>query len=176
MLPWTMFDRRWVGMVIVDEFSRECLSIDVARRLTSEDVLCRLSELFCRQGVPRYIRSDNGPEFTAKAARAWLKRVGGQTLFIEPGSETEPASVGTESQRTDTSNRSTASSLMNYSTARSSTRSWRQRYSSIGGEWSTTRDGRTAHWATGPPRPRRFWWIRRLSLRSSLRIHHLLKV
>lgn len=76
-------------LVILDEFTRECLSIDVARKLTSEDVLCRLSELFCRRGVPRYIRSDNGPEFTAKAVRAWLKRVDVQTLFIEPGSPWE---------------------------------------------------------------------------------------
>ena len=73
-------------LVILDECSRECLSIDVARKLTSEDVLCRLSELFCRRGVPGYLRSDNGPEFTASCVREWLKRVGVQTLFIEPGS------------------------------------------------------------------------------------------
>ena len=64
----------------------ECLSIDVGRRLNSEHVLARLAELFVRRGVPEYIRSDNGPEFTAKAVRRWLPRVGVQTLFIEPGS------------------------------------------------------------------------------------------
>jgi transposase InsO family protein len=61
----------------------------VARRLTSDDVLERLSDLFVRRGVPEYIRSDNGPEFTAKAVREWLGRVGVGTLYIEPGSPWE---------------------------------------------------------------------------------------
>ena len=55
-------------LTVIDEFTRECLAIDVSRRLTSEDVLERLSDLFVRRGVPEYIRSDNGSEFTAKAA------------------------------------------------------------------------------------------------------------
>ena len=76
-------------LTIIDEYSRECLAIDVARRLTSEDVLERLSDLFVRRGVPDHIRSDNGPEFTAKAVRGWLDRVGVKTLFIEPGSPWE---------------------------------------------------------------------------------------
>ena len=76
-------------LVVVDEHTRECLSIDVARRLTSEDVLERLSDLFVRRGVPLYIRSDNGPEFTAKCVRQWLSRVEVKTLFIEPGSPWE---------------------------------------------------------------------------------------
>jgi transposase InsO family protein len=62
------------------------MSIDVARRLTSEDVLERLSDLFVCRGVPDYIRSDNGPEFTATRVREWLARVEVKTLFIEPGS------------------------------------------------------------------------------------------
>ena len=53
-------------LTIVDEFTRECLAIDVAKKLTSEDVLERLSDLFVRRGVPEHIRSDNGSEFTAK--------------------------------------------------------------------------------------------------------------
>jgi len=61
----------------------------VARRLTSEDVLERLSDLFVRRGVPAYIRSDNGPEFTAKKVTDWLKRLEVNTLFIEPGSPWE---------------------------------------------------------------------------------------
>ena len=61
---------------VIDEYTRECLAIDVARRLTSDDVLERLSDLFVRRGVPGHIRSDNGPEFTAKAVREWLGRVG----------------------------------------------------------------------------------------------------
>jgi putative transposase len=74
---------------VIDEYTRECLAIDVARRLTSDDVLERLAELFVRRGVPDHIRSDNGPEFTAKAVRGWLGRVGVGTLFIEPGSPWE---------------------------------------------------------------------------------------
>src|SRR4051812_42120522 len=74
---------------VIDEFTRECLSIDVARRLTSDDVLERLSDLFVRRGVPGHIRSDNGPEFTAKMVREWLGRVGVKTLYIEPGSPWE---------------------------------------------------------------------------------------
>lgn len=76
-------------LVIVDEYTRECLLIDVRRRLTSEDVLERLAELFVERGTPRYIRSDNGPEFTARRVREWLERVEVKTLFIEPGSPWE---------------------------------------------------------------------------------------
>ncbi len=76
-------------LVVVDEFSRECLAIDVARRLNSTDVLDCLGELFVSRGLPDYIRSDNGPEFTAKAVRDWLQKLGVQTLFIEPGSPWE---------------------------------------------------------------------------------------
>lgn len=76
-------------LVVVDEFTRECLSIDVARRLTSEDVLDRLTDLFVRRGLPEHIRSDNGPEFTAKRVRDWLSFLEVKTLFIEPGSPWE---------------------------------------------------------------------------------------
>jgi transposase InsO family protein len=76
-------------LTVIDEFTRECLAIDVARRLTSDDVLERLSDLFVRRGVPGHIRSDNGPEFTAEAVRGWLGRVGVTTLFIGPGSPWE---------------------------------------------------------------------------------------
>jgi len=67
-------------LTLIDEYARECLAIDVARRLTSEDVLERPSDLFVRRGVPDYIRSDNGPEFAAKAVRLWLARGRGQRL------------------------------------------------------------------------------------------------
>ena len=76
-------------LTIVDEFTRECLAIDVARKLNSDDVLERLTWLFVTRGVPEHIRSDNGPEFTAKAVRTWLAKVGVKTLFIEPGSPWE---------------------------------------------------------------------------------------
>jgi putative transposase len=76
-------------LTIIDEYTRECLAIDVARRLNSEDVLFRLEHLFVFRGIPDYTRSDNGSEFTAKAVRTWLERVGVKTLYIEPGSPWE---------------------------------------------------------------------------------------
>ena len=83
-------DGRVIRMLtLIDEHTRECLAIDVARSLKSEDVLERLSDLFVRRGVPTYIRSDNGAEFTATKVRDWLARVGVKTLLIEPGSPWE---------------------------------------------------------------------------------------
>jgi len=76
-------------LTLIDEYSRECLSIDVGRKLSSEDVLERLTMLFSTRGVPDYIRSDNGSEFTATAVRDWLAKVGVKTLFITPGSPWE---------------------------------------------------------------------------------------
>jgi len=76
-------------LTLVDEYTRECLAIDVARQLNSEDVLERLAWLMATRGVPDHIRSDNGPEFTAGAVREWLKGVGVKTLFITPGSPWE---------------------------------------------------------------------------------------
>jgi transposase InsO family protein len=76
-------------LTVIDEHTRECLAIDVGRRLTADDVLHRLSELFILRGTPAYIRSDNGPEFAAKAVRGWLGELGVTTLFIEPGSPWE---------------------------------------------------------------------------------------
>ena len=68
---------------------RECLAIDVARKLNHDDVLERLSWLMATRGVPEHIRSDNGSEFTATAVRDWLKRVDVKTLYITPGSPWE---------------------------------------------------------------------------------------
>ena len=76
-------------LTLMDEYTRECLAIDVARRLGSDDVLERLTDLFIRRGVPRYLRSDNGSEFTAHGVRDWLRRVRVKTLYIEPGSPWE---------------------------------------------------------------------------------------
>ena len=76
-------------LTVIDEWSRECLAIKVAPRLRSDDVLATLTELMVRRGVPEYIRSDNGPEFTAKRVREWIEKVGTKTLFIEPGSPWE---------------------------------------------------------------------------------------
>jgi putative transposase len=77
---------------VIDEYTRECPAIDVARKLKSDDVLERLSDLFVRRGVPEHIRSDNGPEFT-KAVRDRPVRVGSKALFIEPGSPWEDGHV-----------------------------------------------------------------------------------
>jgi putative transposase len=76
-------------LTVVDEYTRECLAIDVARQMTSDDVLERLAWLFVIRGVPEHLRSDNGPEFTAKVVREWLAEAGVKTLFIEPGSPWE---------------------------------------------------------------------------------------
>jgi putative transposase len=76
-------------LVIVDEYTRECLSIDVARQLRSDDVLARLADLYARRGTPQYLRSDNGSEFTADRVRKWLSRLQVNTLFITPGSPWE---------------------------------------------------------------------------------------
>ncbi len=61
----------------------------VKRNLKSEDVLECLTELFRKKGIPDYIRSDNGSEFSAKQVRKWLNELGVKTLFIEPGSPWE---------------------------------------------------------------------------------------
>ena len=73
-------------LTLIDEYSRQCLALLVARSIKSDDVLHCLSNLFLIYGVPENIRSDNGPEFTATAVRNWLERVGIKTAFIEPGS------------------------------------------------------------------------------------------
>lgn len=74
---------------VVDEYSRECLAIRVNRRLNSNDVIDVLSNLFLLRGIPAYIRSDNGPEFIAKAVRRWIAAVGANTAYITPGSPWE---------------------------------------------------------------------------------------
>jgi len=76
-------------LTVIDEHSRACLAIEVARRLRSDDVLQVLTELFVRHGAPDHIRSDNGSEFTAKAVQDWLRRVAVKTLYIAPGSPWE---------------------------------------------------------------------------------------
>lgn len=83
-------DHRTLKMLtVIDEYSRECLAIIVQRKIKSDDVLDCLSNLFLIYGIPEHIRSDNGPEFTAKAVREWLERLGVRTAFIEPGSPWE---------------------------------------------------------------------------------------
>jgi len=74
---------------VIDEYTRECLAVKVARRLTHKDVLEVLMDLFIQRGVPVHIRSDNGSEFTAKKVRLFLSRLSVKPLFIEPGSPWE---------------------------------------------------------------------------------------
>ena len=81
--------RKFRMLNVVDEFTRECLSIRVARRLRSADVIDVLADLFIMRGVPGHIRSDNGPEFVATAVKGWIKGVGAQTAYNEPGSPWE---------------------------------------------------------------------------------------
>lgn len=77
--------RRLKMLPVVDEFSRECLTVKVARSLTAPDVVRALDQLFKGHGAPRYLRSDNGPELVARAVREWLAQAGVETLYIEPG-------------------------------------------------------------------------------------------
>jgi len=76
-------------LTILDAYTRESLAILVARHISSQDVINQLFHLFVFRSIPEHIRSDNGPEFTAKAIRHWLSRLGVETLFIEPGSPWE---------------------------------------------------------------------------------------
>jgi len=74
---------------IIDEYTRECLATLVNRKIKADDVIDQLFNLFVFRGIPQHIRSDNGPEFTAKAVRGWLNKLDVKTLFIEPGSPWE---------------------------------------------------------------------------------------
>jgi len=89
MIARTADGRAFRILNIIDEYTRECLAILVKRHIKSQDVIDLLFELFIFRGLPEHIRSDNGPEFAAKAIRRWLTRLGVETLFIEPGSPWE---------------------------------------------------------------------------------------
>jgi len=133
-------------LTIVDEFTRECLAIDVAKRLTSDDVLKRLSELFVHRGVPEHIRSDNGSEFTTKCVREWLGQVGVKTLFIEPGSPWEDGYMESFNGklRDELLAREAFDTLLE---GKVLIERWRQHYK--------TPSGRTAPWDTDPRLPSR---------------------
>ena len=78
---------KWLSLV--DEYTRECLLLEVERSLKAVDVVELISEVMLIRGVPGHIRSDNGPEFIAAAIREYLERAGVATLYIEPGSPWE---------------------------------------------------------------------------------------
>ena len=81
--------RRIRLMTLIDEFTRECLAIRVARRINSLGVIETLADVMLIHGIPQHIRSDNGAEMTAKVIRSWLDQLGTRTLYIEPGSPWE---------------------------------------------------------------------------------------
>jgi transposase InsO family protein len=81
--------RKYRMLNIVDEFTHECLAIRIDRKLKSVNVIDTLSDLFILRGVPEHIRSDNGPEFVAKAVQEWIAAVGAKTAYITPGSPWE---------------------------------------------------------------------------------------
>jgi putative transposase len=76
-------------LTLIDEYTRECLAIRVARRLGSQEVIETLADVMLVRGIPEYLRSDHGPEFVARELRKWLGKLGTGTLYIEPGSPWE---------------------------------------------------------------------------------------
>jgi putative transposase len=89
-----VFDRTQDGqpikiLTLIDEFTRESLSIHVARSIKGDDLIELLAGVMLERGMPKHIRSDNGPEFAAEAVRSWLKSMRTETLFVEPGAPWE---------------------------------------------------------------------------------------
>ena len=76
-------------LTLIDEYTRECLALRVARRLGSLDVMDAVADVMLMRGIPAHLRSDNGPEFIAACVRQWLAALGVRTLYIEPGSPWE---------------------------------------------------------------------------------------
>jgi len=125
-------DGRAVRMLnIIDEYTRECLAISVGRKITASDVIYTLADLFIERGTPKFIRSDNGPEFVAELIREWLKDLGVQTAFIEPGSPWENSYI-------ESVNGKLRDELLNgeiFDTiyeAKVVTEQWRRQYNTIG--------------------------------------------
>jgi putative transposase len=81
----TVDGRQLKHLDILDEYTRECLCLEVERSFKADDVLELLSQVMGKHGVPKHIRSDNGSEFIAKKMKTWLEKVGVETLYIEPG-------------------------------------------------------------------------------------------
>ena len=89
MIEHTANGRAFKILNIIDEYTRESVGVKVERKIKAQDVIDKLFNLFILRGIPEHIRSDNGPEFTARAVRKWLSRLGVKTLFIERGSPWE---------------------------------------------------------------------------------------
>jgi transposase InsO family protein len=76
-------------LVVIDEYTRECLAIDINKSITGNDITEVLRYLFAVRGEPEFIRSDNGPEFASHAVKEWLRAAEVRTLFVAPGSPWE---------------------------------------------------------------------------------------
>jgi putative transposase len=115
---------------IIDEYTRPCLATLLKRRISSEDVIYQLFNLFIFRAIPEHIRSDNGPESTAQAIRRWLNRLGVKTLFIEPGSPWENGYIESFNGklRDELLNRETFYSLIE---AKVLIKRWRKEYNQI---------------------------------------------
>jgi len=130
-----VFDRTTSGsplkwLSIVDEYTRECLTLKVDRGITSEDVIDTLAELFAMRGVPQAVRSDNGPEFVASAIQRWLNQVSVETRYIAPGSPWENGYA--ESFHSRLRDEFLATELFeSLSAARRMTAAWREDYNHV---------------------------------------------
>jgi transposase InsO family protein len=150
--PWFRRWRKFRILMVIDEFSRECLALYVARTIKAVDVIDVLSDLMLELGVPEFIRSDNGPEFVATILRNWLKSLGTNTAYITPGSP----------WRTGIARALTASSGISGSMGSCST-AWGRRWCSLSnGAFTSTHCRRInrlekSHQLQGPgyPRPNR---------------------
>ena len=130
--------RKYRMLNIIDEFTHECLAIRIDRKLKSVDVIDVLSDLFILRGVPERLRSDNGPEFVAKAVQDWIAAVGAKAAYIAPGSPWENGFI-------ESFNARLRDELLD---GRFSIRSRRPGSWSKAGGAITTLNARTRHWAT----------------------------
>jgi len=130
MIDRTANGRAFKILNIIDEFTRECLCIKVNRTIRSQEVIDELFNLFIFRAIPEYIRSDNGPEFTASKVRKWLSRLGVKTLFIERGSPWENGYIESFNgkMRDELLNREVFSTLKE---ARLLIRQWQEEYNHI---------------------------------------------
>ena len=90
-------------MTLIDEFTRECLAVRVARRINSFGVIETMADVMLTRGVPEHVRSDNGAEMTARIVRSWFAKLGAKTLYIDPAvpGRTAIANPSTESCATN---------------------------------------------------------------------------
>jgi len=130
MIDRTADGRAFKILNIIDEYTRECLAMLTARKIGNQDVIDLLFQLFILRGIPEHIRSDNGPEFTARAIRRWLNRLGVKTLYIEPGSPWENGYIESFNGklRDELLNRETFSTLTE---AKVLIEQWRREYNQV---------------------------------------------